>query len=73
MQKAEYPLPEGSSLMELLVFVALLLPTFIVLAAAVVSIAHPEPSVAVPRAAQTTAGCEACRGHQPYDTREDDR
>jgi len=40
-------------------FLALLIPTFVVIAAAAVSLAHPDPSVAVP-ASETVAACEAC-------------
>jgi hypothetical protein len=40
---------------QILVFVLLLLPTIIVLAAAVVSLVSPDPSVANPRAGQATA------------------
>ena len=51
----------GNSLPELLVFIALLIPTFVVLAAAVVSLMGPDPTIADPRPAQTTAACETCR------------
>jgi hypothetical protein len=40
-------------------FAALLIPTFLVIAAAAVSLATPDPSVAVP-VAQTVAACEPC-------------
>ena len=40
-------------------FLALLIPTFVVIAAAAVSLAHPDPSVAVP-ASETVAACEPC-------------
>jgi hypothetical protein len=50
------------SLPELLVFIALLIPTILVLAAAVVSLVRPDPTIADPRPAQTTAACEPCRG-----------
>ena len=52
--------PQGSSFKEHLVFVALLLPTFVVLAAAVVSLARPEPSVAIEKPIVTAAACEPC-------------
>lgn len=52
--------PQGSSFTEHLVFVALLLPTFVVLAAAVVSLARPEPTVAVEKPIVTAAACETC-------------
>jgi len=40
-------------------FAALLIPTFLVIAAAAVSLASPDPSIAVP-AGQTVAACEPC-------------
>jgi hypothetical protein len=40
-------------------FAALLIPTFLVIAAAAVSLATPDPSVAVP-VVQTVAACEPC-------------
>jgi hypothetical protein len=51
--------PRTSGLTEHLMFAALLIPTFVVIAAAAVSLASPDPSVAVP-AAQTVVACEAC-------------
>jgi len=42
------------------VFIALLIPTFLVLAAAVVSLVRPDSTIADPRPAQTTAACEPC-------------
>ena len=52
--------PQGSSFKEHLVFVALLLPTFVVLAAAVVSLARPDPSVAdKPIMTAAACGCPA--------------
>lgn len=59
MTNTEYP-QQNSSFTEHLVFVALLLPTFVVLAAAVVSLAHPDPSVAVQPPVLTAAACEPC-------------
>jgi len=53
-------------LTEHLMFAALLIPTFVVIAAAAVSLISPDPSVAVP-AVQTVAACETCawdRGEQ---------
>jgi len=50
----------GRSFYEHLVFVLLLLPTFVVLAAAVVSLARPDPSVAVERPIVTAAACATC-------------
>jgi hypothetical protein len=48
-----------AGLTEHLMFAALLIPTFVVIAAAAVSIATPEPSAAVP-ALETLAVCEPC-------------
>jgi hypothetical protein len=53
------------SVPELLVFIALLIPTFLVLAAAVVSLVRPDPTIADPRPAQTTAACEPCSKPAP--------
>jgi hypothetical protein len=58
------------SLPELLVFIALLIPTFLVLAAAVVSLVRPDPTIADPRPAQTTAACEPCGAPVPVSTDE---
>ena len=52
--------PQGGSFAEHLVFVLLLLPTFVVLAAAVVSLARPDPSIAVEKPIVTAAACEPC-------------
>jgi hypothetical protein len=49
----------STGLREHLMFLALLIPTFVVIAAAAVSLAHPDPSVAVP-ASETVAACEPC-------------
>ncbi len=51
--------PRTSGLTEHLMFAALLIPTFLVIAAAAVSLASPDPSIAVP-AVQTVAACEPC-------------
>jgi len=52
--------PQSSTgLREHLMFLALLIPTFVVIAAAAVSLAHPDPSVAVP-ASETVAACDSC-------------
>ena len=45
---------------EHLVFVALLLPTFVLLAAVAVSLIRPDPTSAVQAPVQTAAACEAC-------------
>ena len=60
MINTQYPQPSSTSFTEHLVFVALLLPTIVVFAAAVVSLAHPDPSVAVQPPVQTAAASEAC-------------
>lgn len=56
----EYRDSQGASFTEHLVFVALLLPTFIVLAAALVSFAVPDPAIGVPQPLVTAAACEPC-------------
>ena len=48
-----------AGLTEHLMFAALLIPTFVVIAAAAVSIATPEPAAASP-ALETLASCEPC-------------
>ena len=48
-----------AGLTEHLMFAALLIPTFVVIAAAAVSLATPDPSVAVQPLA-TVAACEPC-------------
>jgi hypothetical protein len=63
----EYREPQGKSITEHLVFVALLLPTFLVLAAAIVSLATPEPTVSADRPIVTAAACETCRGQDGDD------
>ena len=60
MNNTGYREPQGSSFTEHLVFVALLLPTFVVLAAAVVSLARPEPTIAVEKPIVTAAACDPC-------------
>ena len=59
MANTDYQAPPGSSFREHLTFIALLLPTFIVLAAAAVSLARPEPGSAVEKPI-VTAACEPC-------------
>ena len=58
---------QGKSFTEHLVFVVLLLPTFVVLAAAVVSLARLEPNIAVERPIVTAAACETCPTGQDGD------
>ena len=60
MNKADFCLPPLSGITEHLLFVALLLPTFILLAAVAVSLAQPDPTVAVQSLGQTVAACEPC-------------
>jgi hypothetical protein len=48
-----------AGLTEHLMFAALLIPTFVVIAAAAVSIATPQPSAGA-QPLQTMAACEAC-------------
>lgn len=56
-------LPRNKFVTEHVIFVVLLIPTFVVLGAAVFSLAQLDPSIAVQTAqAQETAACEACRG-----------
>jgi len=47
-------------ILEHLLFVAFLFPTFILLAAAAVSLARPDPSVATPALMHTAMACEPC-------------
>jgi hypothetical protein len=56
--------PQGRSFAEHLIFVLLLLPTFVVLAAAVVSLARPDP-IAVEKPIVTAAACEPCPAQVP--------
>jgi hypothetical protein len=63
MTNTEYAPPQARSFTEHLVFVALLLPTFVVLAAAVVSLAQPDPA-AVQQPMLTAAACEPCTGQE---------
>jgi len=67
MENTQYHEPQGSSFTEHLVFVALLVPTFIVLAAALVSLAGPESTPPVDKAIVTAAACEPCPGWQDGD------
>ena len=62
----EYREPQGRSFVEHLVFVLLLLPTFLVLAAAAVSLA-PDPSIVVQKPILTAAACEPCPGQDGDD------
>jgi len=67
MENTQYREPQGSSFTEHLVFVALLLPTFVVLAAAVVSLAGLESTLAVDKPIVTAAACEPCPVRQDAD------
>lgn len=61
MTKGVRSLPESTGLKEHLMFAALLMPTFVIIAAAAVSLTSPDPSVAVPAGGmQTVAACEVC-------------
>jgi len=51
---------------EHLLFVALLIPTFILLAAVAVSLARPDPSIAAEQPAKVAA-CEACGSYDNGD------
>ena len=62
-----YPQYPGRSFAEHVVFVALLIPTFVVLAAAVVSLASPDPSIAVQQPILTAAACEPCPPGAQFD------
>lgn len=67
MQDSTNPNPQDRSLTEHLVFIALLIPTFIVLVAAVVSLAAPDAPVVVQPPTVTAAACEPCPRHEePY-------
>jgi hypothetical protein len=67
MENTRYHEPQATSFTEHLVFVALLLPTFVVLAAAVVSLAGLESTLAVDKSIVTAAACEPCPGRQDGD------
>jgi hypothetical protein len=60
MVKPDFSLPPLTGITEHLVFVALLIPTFILLAAVAVSLAHPDASIAAQQPVQTVAACEPC-------------
>ena len=55
--------PLIAPLTELLLFLALLIPTFVILGAAAVSLAHTDPSVAIPAPVQTAAACGPFPGY----------
>ena len=60
MSKADFTLPPLTGITEHLLFVALLVPTFVLLAAVAVSLAQPDAPIAVQPALQTAAVCEPC-------------
>lgn len=60
MQDNSNPNPQDRSLTEHLVFIALLIPTIVVLVAAVVSLAAPDPSAVVQPPTVTAVACEPC-------------
>jgi hypothetical protein len=61
MAKTEFSLPPLAGITEHLLFVALLIPTFVLLAAVAVSLAHPDASIAAQQPVQTAAACESCQ------------
>ena len=61
MGKSDFFMPPVTGITEHLLFLALLLPTFILLAAVAVSLAQPDPSVGVQAPVQTAAACEPCQ------------
>jgi hypothetical protein len=64
MEKTPLHEPQGSSFKEHLIFVALLLPTFVVIAAAVVSLTGLDPAAPLDRPMMTAAACDPCTpGH----------
>ncbi|HUQ74245.1 MAG TPA: hypothetical protein VM183_05915 [Burkholderiales bacterium] len=63
MTNTEYAQPQARSFTEHLVFVALLLPTFVVLAAAFVSLAQPDPAVEIQQPMLTAVACP-CTGQE---------
>jgi hypothetical protein len=48
-----------------LIFLAALVPTLLLLAAAAVSLSQPDPSLADPLPIQTAAACESCQTPAP--------
>jgi len=60
MTNTEYRESQGRSFTEHAVFVLLLLPTLVVLAAAAVSLARPDPAMAGQQPIVTAAACEPC-------------
>lgn len=64
MESNGYPQQPSRSFTEYLVFVALLIPTFVVLGAAVVCLAAPDPSTVVEPPVLTAAACEPCPRHE---------
>jgi len=63
----DFGLPPLAGITEHLLFVALLLPTFILLAAVAVSLAQPDPAVAAQSLGQTVAACEPCASYDNGD------
>jgi len=59
--KTEFSLPPLTGITEHLLFVALLLPTFVLLAAVAVSLTRPDPTIALQASpVQIATVCEAC-------------
>ena len=67
MNKTDFGLPPLSGITEHLLFVALLLPTFILLAAVAVSLAQPDASIAAQQPMQTVVACEPCASYDNGD------
>ena len=59
MEYKDYP-QQSRSFTEYLVFAAALIPTFIVLGAAIVSFAAPDPASVAEQPTVTAAACEPC-------------
>jgi len=62
--RSYYEQRQSRSFTEHMVFVALLIPTFIVLAAAAVSIATPDPATEAQQPILTASACECPPGSQ---------
>ena len=67
MGKTDFFVPPVTGITEHLLFLALLLPTFILLAAVAVSLAQPDASIAAPQPMQTVVACEPCASYDNGD------
>jgi hypothetical protein len=56
----DYKVPKLAGLTEHLLFVALLLPTFVLLTAVAVSLASPDTAITAQPTVQTAMACEPC-------------